>query len=172
MNRSICSIAAALLVPLAACEDGSVINQAGEVGAVLKPKPLVETVEFAFTSPYPTLRRSNEVFEVSGEIGYWFSELSNDADKMDPNLISLGMYVNATLKPPSMDVLWGLSTSSEEAISVSEEGVIVLDRRYAFEGRTDGLTLGLRLGVSRHDIQMLDSWLELPPFATAGQEMH
>jgi len=157
MKHSIFTIVIAIAATILGCQNSPTdpaISSAASAGNV--PKASYPSVRILLngtpSEPYPN---SGLVFDIRGFADYSMVRVSGE------NLFNLHIQANATLTPRSDDQFTlTLASSSENLVSISEEGVTFREVRYVFPERNDRLALLITFQITTDNVEVADMALD------------
>lgn len=108
----------------------------------------------------------NSFVEVTGQIQYSTKVVHLDPVPPNPqSVLVVEMKVQADLKPfEAYGPVWGVFASSEDWVPLAEETdqTASLTKKFAIEGRSDGVTLNMHFQITDNSVVMDRMWLEVP----------
>jgi hypothetical protein len=171
MKNLLLTIVAFSVLLLIGCQENSITDpiQNSELQKTDNPSVLTGTIalEGMLQDPHPVM---NSYYIINGEIQY--EHTLQYLDPIPPNpqyTVSLNLSVSANFmylctacEPQSDQVSVGtLLTETNDNFYVSEEGIYLLEKTFAIQGRDDGMVLVCRFMVTTDGIGLNEIWLEL-----------
>jgi hypothetical protein len=168
MKKFFLTAVALSVLLLIGCQENSITNSVKDVGQQAIPKsddPLVNQgiIELDGILEVPGLTTS--FLEISGQV-----EFVHELVLVDPippasqYYVSLSFQLNAELSDPYSENHqdFTISSESQDLIYVSEDGIYLLEKSFAVQGRRDGLILLCRFLVTTDGVGLNEMWLVIP----------
>jgi hypothetical protein len=149
---------------LIGCQENSITDPIQNTELQKTDDPAVTTGTIPLEGTLEILNQPNSYMIINGQADYvhelFFVDPIPPAPQYYVNL-SLNVYAELTNLSSPSDPIWIISTQTNDIFYVSEEGIYLLVKTFAVQGREDGLVLKCRFLVTTDGIGLNAMWLEL-----------
>jgi hypothetical protein len=147
------------------CQDNSIVDPIPETELEKTYNPLVNQGIFELRRILVFPGSFQSYYLIEGQINYTHELMLLDPQPPAPqHYVSLSLNVNADVRDPysPTDPIWTITSTSEDMIYVSEDGIYLLEKYFTIQGREDGMLLMCRFLVTTDGVGLNEMWLVVP----------